>query len=64
MAHTTPSMITANRKMPAGAGKGNDRVEPLYPYNTKAAGYAAGKAWIIKEWNKYGRNHQGRILGW
>merc|ERR1712070_1291304 len=39
-AHTTPSMITANRKMPAAAAKGNDRGEPLYPYNTRAAGYA------------------------
>ena len=29
--------------MPAAAGAGNDRADPLYPYNTKAAGYAAGK---------------------
>ena len=38
-ANTTPVMITGNRKMPAEAGKGNERDQPLYPYNTRAAGY-------------------------
>merc|ERR1711990_493222 len=42
--HTTPPMITSNRAMPDAAAQGNARSEPLYPYNTKAAGYAAGKA--------------------
>ena len=38
-ANTTPSMITANRAMPAIAGQGNERIAPLYPYNTIAAGH-------------------------
>ena len=44
--HTTPSMITANRKMPDAAAAGNARAgsEPLYPYNTKAAGFKNAKA--------------------
>ena len=44
--HTTPPMITSNRAMPGDAAKGNARAgtEPLYPYNTKASGYAKGKA--------------------
>ena len=43
---TTPPMITANREMPAAGNAGNAIAgnEPLYPYNTKAAGFAAGKA--------------------
>ena len=39
----TPSMITANRVMPAIAGQANERKAPLYPYNTQAAGHAPPK---------------------
>ena len=35
----TPSMITANREMPAIASQANERKAPLYPYNTIAAGH-------------------------
>ena len=39
----TPSMITANRAMPAIASEGNERKAPLYPYNTQAAGHVPPK---------------------
>ena len=40
----TPSMITANREMPAIASQANERKAPLYPYNTVAAGHTAAPA--------------------